>query len=234
MADEETLQDYDGEMESLIADIRKGIALLSPGNKKSKLTEAERSSKVAYINGRLQRAKQVIRSYKADLRSLNKSVAESYTQKVNTYKTTLDQLVIDLNFAQDNNALIGGATPKKKDLDSMTADEILDLGADTQNQSLESLTRAANTINDTREVGARTMEQLHNQTDQLRRVDEGISEVQSNLKLASKQLRAYVRRLATDKIIMAFMVLIVLGIIFVIIWTATHKKSSTSITDQLA
>jgi len=113
MADEETLQDYDLEMEKLIADIRKGIAVLAPEKKRSTLTEAERSAKVAYLNGRLQRAKQVIRSYKADLRTLSKSVAESYTQKVNTYKTTLDNLVIDLNFAQERNELTGGVGKKE-------------------------------------------------------------------------------------------------------------------------
>jgi len=115
----------------------------------------------------------------------------------------------------------------------MTADEVLDIAANTQVQSLDALDRIANTVNDTREVGANTMESLHGQTEQLRRVDEGISEVQSNLKLASKQLRAYVRRMATDKILVAFMALIVIGIIFVIVWSATHKNSSTSVPDQL-
>ena len=59
---------------------------------------------------------------------------------------------------------------------------------------------------------------LAHQTEQLARVEEGIQEVNTYLKLASKELRAFVRRTATDKIIMSFVCLIVIGIIFIIIW----------------
>jgi len=85
------------------------------------------------------------------------------------------------------------------------------------------------TIDHTREVGAATAQRLGEQTEQLKRIDEGVSEIQTNLKMAAKQLRSFTRRVATDKLIMAFICLIVIAIIFVIIWSSVHKNSKTNV-----
>ena len=64
------------------------------------------------------------------------------------------------------------------------------------------------------------------QTEQLEGVHQGIQDVNVYLKLASKELRAFVRRTATDKLIMSFVCLIVVGIIFIIIWQSIKGKNS--------
>jgi len=228
MADEDTLNDYDEEMENLFGDIRNCLKELRPAKGKSKLTEAERGSKIAYVDGRIKRCKQVLRSYKVDLRSLDKAAANPYEVKSNTYKDTINQLITDLNWVQENE-LLGDKPVAKKNTDSMTADEVLDLGKKTQVQSLDSLDRTLKIIDETKQVGADTAQKLHEQTEQLKKIDEGIREVQANLVLASKQLRSFARRIATDKLIMGFIVLIIIGIIFIIIWSATHPHAKTAV-----
>jgi len=87
MADEDTLKDYDDEMTGLFEDVQKGLTELKPGKKgKNKLNEVERNSKVAYVNSRINRCKQVLQSYKVDLRTLDKATANPYEVKAAEYK----------------------------------------------------------------------------------------------------------------------------------------------------
>jgi len=228
MADEETLKDYDDEMEGLFRDVQKGLDELKPTKKgKSKLTETERSSKVAYVNSRINRCKQVLQSYKVDLRALDKATANPYEVKAGEYKEKINQMIQDLNWVQENELL--GEKGGSKNLDSMTADEVLNVAKKTQEASLTSLDHTLQTIDQTREVGAATAQRLHEQTEQLKKIDEQVSEIQTNLKMAAKQLRSFARRVATDKLIMVFIFLIIVAIIFVIIWSSLHKNSKTSL-----
>jgi len=225
MSDEDTLKDYDEEMEKLFSDIRSGLNELKPTKKgKSKLTDSERNSKIAYINSRINRCKQVLRSYKVDLRSLEKATAQPYEVKSNTYKDAINSLIQDLNWVQENE-LLGTNGPDRRNLDAMTSDEVLDKAKQTQEKSKDHLEEILRTTATTKEVGSETAAKLHEQTEKLKTIDEGVSEVQTNLKLAAKQLRSFARRVATDKLIMVFIVLIIIAVIFVIIWSATHKSS---------
>jgi len=124
-----------------------------------------------------------------------------------------------------------GNPPPKRNLDAMTADEVLDIGKKTQAASLDSLGRTINTIEMSKQVASETAQKLHEQTDQLKKIDEDISEIQANLKMAGKELRAFARKIATDKLIMGFIVLIIIGIIFVIVWSIVHPKAKTSVPD---
>lgn len=59
---------------------------------------------------------------------------------------------------------------------------------------------------------------MSQQTSQLRKVEEGVDEVSVTLKVANKQVRAYAKRVATDKMFLISIALIVLGVLFIIIW----------------
>jgi len=220
------LDDFDEELEKLEGEIRKGIDGLK------KVKEPERTNKVNYLNQRIQRMKTVQRSYKVELRDLDKTVAEPYQKKSKQYMDTINKLTQDLTWASESAALkeTKGGPPVKKneDLDTMTADEIVDKGAKTQEKSLDSLDSTLRIIEDTKGVGADTAAKLSGQTQQLQRIGEGLSEVDSYLKLASNQLRSYARRMATDKIILCFIVLIIGGILTIIIYSALHKNSNTN------
>ena len=65
-------------------------------------------------------------------------------------------------------------------------------------------------------MGAETASKLKGQTEQLKNIDQDIMKVKSNLKRADLLLRAFMRRMATDKIFMVFMCLIFCGIITII------------------
>jgi t-SNARE complex subunit (syntaxin) len=78
------------------------------------------------------------------------------------------------------------------------------------------------------QVGTDIGSELTQQTDKLRKVQQDVDEVELNLKMANKQLRSLARRLATDKIFMIFIALIVIGILFIIIWKIVNPTTSNS------
>lgn len=102
-------------------------------------------------------------------------------------------------------------------------------------------------MNETKELGAATLVKMSEQREQIIQIDKGVDEVflpplslsfpsfslfpsfplflplicpfqvESNLRIANRHLRTFVRRLATDKIIMGFVLLIFAAIVFIIV-----------------
>jgi len=220
------LQDFDEELTKLCAEIQKGIDALPKA--------ANKTEQVSFLNGRITRAKQVFSSYKVEMRDLSKTEAEPWQRKAKEHHQKINDLVQNLSWAQEKAELMRGKKdpPKEKAVDEMTADEIIEKGAKIQRNDLKSLDRTLQTIDDTKAVAADTAAKLKEQTDALKRIDEGVNEVEANLKMAEKQLRAFVRRMATDKIIMAFIVLIIIGIIIVIVVSIVKPNSNTNVPDS--
>ena len=86
----------------------------------------------------------------------------------------------------------------------MTSQEVLQEAGKVQDQSLGALARMKQNIAASKEVGAATAAQLEAQTRQLKNIDTDVMKVKSNLSRADLLLRAFMRKIMTDKIIMIF------------------------------
>jgi hypothetical protein len=53
-----------------------------------------------------------------------------------------------------------------------------------------------------------------------------VDKIEGDLKRADKIMRAFMRRMATDKLVLCFILLIIIGIITIIAWQATKKGST--------
>jgi len=223
MTDE--LRDLETELEKLCTDIKKGIEGLA------KLQGADKQNKVTFLQSRVNRAKQVYRNFKLEMRDLPKADAEPWNKKAKEFMDQINKLNSDINWSEDKSA--NGAPPENQDPDSMTTKQILEKADKIQKTDISSLDRTLQTIEQAKETGVEIGTTLAQQTEQLQKVGEGIKEVQQYLKLASKELRAFARRVATDKLIMSFICLIVLGIIFIIIWSAVKgNNANTNVPDS--
>jgi len=228
MTDE--LNDLDAELDKLCQDVRKGI----DGLKKIK-DATERQNKIAYLQSRVNRAKQVYRNFKLEMRDLPKTEVEPWQKKAKDYMDNINKLGQDLTWATDNGGKgKDGEAPPPTDVDQMTTKQILDKASNIQKKDIDALDRVIQNIEETKAVGVEIGSELAKQTEQLQKVGEGISEVQTYLKLAGKELRAFVRRTATDKLILAFICLIICAIIFIIIWSSVKgDDSNTNVPDGL-
>jgi hypothetical protein len=90
-----------------------------------------------------------------------------------------------------------------------------------QGQDIAAAKRMQRNLAATEEVAQETMVTLRDQTEQIGKIHQDLEEIDDTLKMATNELRRYVRRLATDKLIVGFTALIVLGILTIIILNAT-------------
>jgi SNARE protein len=100
---------------------------------------------------------------------------------------------------------------------SSGAKELVDAAKRIQQESKESTTRTKQQLQHTIEIGASTNAKLKEQTQQLEGVDKKVEQIDDNLKRADKQIRIFMRRMATDKVVLALVLMVVLGIIGAIV-----------------
>ena len=83
-------------------------------------------------------------------------------------------------------------------------------------------------------IGTEAASLLKGQTAQMENIHEQVEEIESNLNMANKQMRRYMRRLVTDKIVVCFFGLIVLGLVAIVVLHATGVVRDTSVNQNVA
>jgi len=219
----EDLAEYDDELNKIYAEVQKGIKDMG------KLKSNDKANKGVLLQDRITRAKHVYKSYKVEIRYVSKSEALEWQEKAKKHNEMINKLINDLDWSNRDALLEGGNPPKS--VDQKTADEVLDQAANTQQKSLASADGMISTMESIKQIGADGSAALSSQTKQLEHAIEGTRKVQDNLKMAQKQLRAFARRMATDKLIMILMLFVVLGIIGVIVVSIVKPHSNTNVPD---
>jgi SNARE protein len=199
---------------ALEAEIRKGTKALA------KLKGEKREEKVRFLQGRIKHMRVIHRTYKVELRELSKEEKKPYEQKYHEHEETITRLVQDLDWAKadGDRAELGtkdGAAPAEKG--EMTRDQMLDKADKLQKEDLNAVERMKTKVADAQQIGASTNEALHGQIEQLAKTTETLDEQKVLLDQASQQLKAFTRRIATDKIILGFICLVVVLVVVLIV-----------------
>ena len=119
-----------------------------------------------------------------------------------------------------------GRKKKCTDPDAMTADELLQKADAIQDDDLDRADGMIRTIEQTKEIGTNIGQELDRQTGQLKKASEHVKEIESNMDMANRELRSFVRRMATDKLIMVFLCCIVLGVAGIIVYAIIEDKTA--------
>ncbi|KAI9220651.1 hypothetical protein BC828DRAFT_415496 [Blastocladiella britannica] len=204
----EELDEYDEQLKEITESMQSSLE-----TEVSKLIGAARLEKCEYLKTRLNRGRQLVKSINVELRELPNDKRSIWVEKAKAYDTKLNQLQQDLNWAVTSAERDGQGGRVVKGVNEMTSKEMTAAALDTQQQSLQSTARTKALIATTIQVGTETFDVLKQQTDQIQGINDKVDQVESNLKRADKQLRAFMRKMATDKIIMIFVFLIVMGIV---------------------
>lgn len=107
-----------------------------------------------------------------------------------------------------------------------TNTELLDKALDTQQTTTAKLKEALTTVEATKETGRFTAAQLEEDREKLKRIDAGLDEVESELAISAKLITRFVKRLYTDKVIIAFTALLVLGIVGIVVYAALNPNQT--------
>eukprot|EP00762_Andalucia_godoyi_P000265 ANDGO_03108.mRNA.1 putative plant SNARE 12 len=216
------IQDYDDQLNEIEEEIRSGIDSLA------KLKGNARQEKVTFTEKRIERARQVFNSFKMEIPELAPADRRTYQARAKDHQNTLNKLLSDLSWAKtekDREDLVAGAKPARStDPNQMTTGQLAQAGVDTQNESLSSLERSKRTIETTEAVGRATAGKLKEQTEQLSRISDDLDKIETQLKRADRELKAFIRRMMTDKIILCFLCILACGIVAAVALTIYNKQ----------
>lgn len=125
----------------------------------------------------------------------------------------------------DKDALFENAPARKGDkFDPSKAKnkDLLDKAKTKQLENKQKLEEAARMVADTQEVARTTAAELDASREKMAKIDSGLDEVQGELQLSRVYVTRIVKRLATDKVIMALTFVLVAGIIGIICYAVLN------------
>jgi len=108
---------------------------------------------------------------------------------------------------------------------ALTNQQLIDAGRNQMDQTDQAIERSKMVVAQTVETGAQTAATLTQQTEQMKRIGNELDSVHFSLKKASQLVKEIGRQVATDKCIMLFLFLIVLGVIAIIVVKIVHPNN---------
>lgn len=102
--------------------------------------------------------------------------------------------------------------------------ELLGEALDIEKDNLGKLKDGLKVAEATREQGQVVAGKLAEQREQMGRISEGLDNMESELQLSRKLLVNFAKRLATDKVIIAFTFLVVMGIVGIIVYASLNPS----------
>ncbi|ORZ34793.1 hypothetical protein BCR44DRAFT_69335 [Catenaria anguillulae PL171] len=223
----EELQEYDDQLKEIVTSMTTCLE-----TEVSKLQGAARLEKCEYLKNRINRGRQLVKSINVELRELPSDKRLVWQEKAKAYDAQLNKLQQDVNWAVTSAERDGQGGGRVKGVNEMTAKEMTQAGLEIQKESLQATSRTKAVLATTIQMGTETMDVLKQQTDQIQGINDKVDQVESNLKRADKQLRAFLRKMATDRIIMVFVFLIVLGIVGAILVNVLRGSKATQAIDD--
>jgi len=193
--------------------------------KDKKLLGNRRTDRINQLKNRVGRAKQALKSLKVELRELPKLQAKPHADKAAQLEERIKQLDLDLEWLDKSDP----AAEEEKQAMSTDYKKVVAKGNEVQMDDINRLGRVIRQTEETKVVGEQTLVTMQTQREQMIKIDQGVDEVASNIRLANRQMRVFVRRMATDKIVLGFLLLIFLGVIFIIVYSIVKPKAKTNV-----
>eukprot|EP00756_Hemistasia_phaeocysticola_P019172 Hpha_TRINITY_DN15643_c1_g4::TRINITY_DN15643_c1_g4_i1::g.101243::m.101243/K08493/VTI1; vesicle transport through interaction with t-SNAREs 1 len=182
----------------------------------------------------LKNAKKVCHTLQVEIRPLPATQKAQYDKRVKSHRNKIQELnaaAADLlrDEAPEVEAVYGGAASgaAEDDPSRQEARRLAKTVEKHQTNSLQSLDRTNQLIGQTEVVAQDTHDTLQKQGEQLRRIDEQLDELGTDTQRARRELNAFARRLASDRLILCCMFLIVLGGLVAIILHFVMPKDDT-------
>jgi len=224
MATEE-IQFLDDELQNIYSEIRKGIEQLAS----MQGTADKKLEKYSHLTQRVSRARTAYQSFKVELRELRDEEKKTWSAKEKEHNQTITKLDSDIKMAKSNwerkDLMDGKERPQELNADSADTAALINHGKNIQAQSASSLDRSLKQVLATEQLGAETAIKLKQQTDQLVNIHKNVDLIESDLQRADKIMRAFMRRMATDKLILCFILLMIIGIIVIVVYKAQESSN---------
>lgn len=233
------LEQIDGEIHDIFGALQKGF------QKMDKIKDSNRQAKqLEDLTVKMKECKRLIKEFDRILKDeesnnppeINKQLNDRkqfMIKELNSYVTLRKTYQSSLG---NNNKRVelfdmgaGSSEPAAEDniqmASAMTNQQLIDAGRNQMDQTDQAIERSKMVVAQTVETGAQTAATLTQQTEQMKRIGNELDTVHFSLKKASQLVKEIGRQVATDKCIMAFLFLIVLGVIAIIVVKIVHPNN---------
>lgn len=211
--------------DSIINEIDATRALISSiPNRQDRL---ERRKIIEQADKNIRNAKANCRSFKAEIRIIaDPGESSRYRNELANFEKTLSKLNGDLQSYKSEesrsqlflNANSSGNGKFDEENPTKGGDQLLDEADNLQDKTRQSLTNTRFMVDESKNTGSITLEELRRQREQLNTVDEHVNTITDELVRADKLIKAFGKRMATDKLIQCFACVNILLIVGVVVY----------------
>ncbi|KAM0984650.1 hypothetical protein EV2_012430 [Malus domestica] len=224
------------QLEQIHGEIHDNFRALANGFQKlDKIKDSNRQSKqLEELTGKMRECKRLIKEFDREVKDeesrnppdVNKQLNDekqsmikelnSYVQLRKTYMNSLGNKKVEL-FDMGAGVSEPTADENVQMASAMSNQELINSGMETMDETDQVIERSKKVVEQTVEVGTQTAVTLKGQTDQMGRIVNELDTIQFSIKKASQLVKEIGRQVATDKCIMLFLLLIVIGVIAIIV-----------------
>lgn len=155
----------------------------------------------------------------ANQNSSSDSTSES-RQLLRKYKKQLK----DFKSVSDRQQLFDRAIDGELIEDSETAEQLMEKGLSTSNKSTQKLKDILKVTLDAKDIGASSVANLDAQQEQISKSHHGLTTIDTTLSRTSKTISRIGRKIATDKVIWCFTLMIVIAIAIILVLKYYYHK----------
>jgi len=202
------------------------IPNLSGEQKKSVVYSAEKN---------IDEAKQILQHMDLEIRSTPSATTKNQlSSKLKGYESDLIRIQRDFKTARSalpkdggRGQLFDGASNDDYSTKSSDQRERLLAGNEKLNDSSAKLKRAQQTAVETEDIGAGILNNLYGQRDTLNRTRDNLKAADDNLSRSRRLINVMGRRVSTNKLILAFIILVLLGAIGLVLYFTLRPAPSS-------
>eukprot|EP01018_Ginkgo_biloba_P020757 Gb_07270 [translate_table: standard] len=223
------LGDIDGQLRDLFRALSNGFQKLD------KIKDPNRQSKqLEELTAKMRECKRLIKEFDREIKEEERRSPPEVTKQLNEKKQSLikelnSYVALRKTYASSlgnkrvelfDGGTGGGETYAEENVrmaSTMNTQELVDNGTKMMDETDQAIERSKKVVEDTVNVGAQTASTLKAQTEQMGKIVNELDTIQFSIKKASQLVKEIGRQMATDRCIMAFLFLIVCGVIAIIV-----------------
>ncbi|KAG6599784.1 Vesicle transport v-SNARE protein [Phytophthora cinnamomi] len=218
---------YDADLSDAITklnDLMGKVAKAPPGVRPEMLAMAE---------VKLKEMMELKKGFQLALRQAPRDQVTAFREKFEEHCARVEELSSEFRWAkaeQERNGLFGdraAASAGARGTNGLGNKELLDKTIDIQSKTEQSLMSTAKMVEQSKEVAAATAEVLRGQREHIVEITDAVMGIEDSLQRADKLIRSFARRMATDRVILLFTFLVIVGIAGIVGYKSVHPNDTT-------
>ncbi|ETI44927.1 hypothetical protein F441_10324 [Phytophthora nicotianae CJ01A1] len=202
--------------------------------KVAKAPPGVRPEMLAMAEVKLKEMIELKKGFQLALRQAPRDQVTAFREKFEEHCARVEELSSEFRWAkaeQERNGLFGDRATTSaagaRGTNGLGNKELLDKTLDIQAKTEQSLMSTAKMVEQSKDVAAATAEALRGQREHIVEITDAVMGIEDSLQRADKLIRSFARRMATDRVILLFAFLVIVGIAGIVGYKSMHPNDTT-------